>query len=145
MDQQDDDIVSLPEHGTDGRRYPARSRQPGKLYKPSVGQPSFLNESTLIVLSTFLLTHSDKLDEEELTNRMVHINSVTTDRMRFFDFDYDEEERLEDIYRQEEDSVLAQDFFKQAVTIAQEAAPLDKRTINWIRKKMGLVKKRMSS
>jgi len=147
MDQQDDDIVSLPEDRKDDRRYPARSRSPVRLYKPprdSVGQPDFLNESTLIALSTYLLTHRDRLDEDELTNHMVHIDAVTTDRMRYSDFgnDSDEEEGLEDIYRQEEDSVLAQDFFKQAVTIAQEAAPLDKRTINWIRKEMGFVKKK---
>ena len=163
--QDENDDISLMEQMPQGssssnndRRHPARSFSAVRSNTPaseSICRPDFLHERTLEALSSYLLNRKEHLDEDQLANHMVHISMVAADRIRYAEFchDSEEDEGLDDIYRQEEDKALAQEFFKQAVTVTQEAVtvtqeavtvthdavPLDKRTIKWIRKEMGLV------
>lgn len=156
--QDENDDISLMEQMPQGssssnndRRHPARSFSAVRSNTPaseSICRPDFLHERTLEALSSYLLNRKEHLDEDQLANHMVHISMVAADRIRYAEFchDSEEDEGLDDVYRQEEDKALAQEFFKQAVTVTQEAVtvvhdtvPLDKRTIKWIRKEMGLV------
>ena len=153
--QDENDDISLREQMPQGDgtsindlRHPARSFSTvrsstleSEPMSPPTSRPDYLHEKTLEALSSYLLARKEHLDEDLLANHMVHTYMVAADRIRHVEFgqDSEEEEGLDDVYRQEEDKALAQEFFKQAVIVAQESVPLDKRTIKWIRKEMGLI------
>jgi len=152
MDEQRENLYS---RGDDNGRNSDRRCQdeshphvgPRKSTTDVVRQPNYLHQDTLVALSVYLSTSYDKLYEDELVDYMVQIDKIAAERIRNSEFlhDSEEEEGVEDVYQQEEDFALTQDFFKKAVTAAQVSGPLDKRTLNWIRKEMELKRRRFEA
>lgn len=109
-----------------------------------------LEEETLKSLKTYLRDKAtrENLDEDDVATHMVRTDRIATDRIRYHydpneDTD-DEDDQLMEWFHEEENNVLAHDFFKHVVSKAQHEspAPLDKKTVNWLKKAMGLVHRR---
>lgn len=109
-----------------------------------------LNEDTLKMLKSYLqLDQGEYLDEDAIAVRMLRTDRVTSERIRFYyaygdseeDDDDDDDAALRRAYQAAEDYTLALDFYKKAVADTQAANPnsvIDKRTLNWLRRAMGL-------
>ena len=107
-----------------------------------------LNEDTLAMLKSYLQSHQGEyLDEDAIAVRMLRTDRVTSERIRL-DYPYggseedeDDDAALRRAYQAAEDYTLALDFYRKVVADTQTANPrtaLDKRTLNWLRKAMGL-------
>ena len=113
--------------------------------------PHHLNEDTLERLKDYLRSEKmrDTLDEDAIAVRILRTDRAASDRARFhYDLCEDSEEEDDDIeianrraYQDAEEYTLALDFYKKTVAEAQSETAdvvMDKRTLNWLRKAMGL-------
>jgi hypothetical protein len=101
------------------------------------------------MLKSYLQSNqSEYLDEDAIAVRILRIDRVASERVRFHhDLCEDSEEEndaasaLQKAYQAAEEYTLALDFYKKVVADVQEKnpdTPLDKRTRNWLRKAVGL-------
>lgn len=105
------------------------------------------NEDTLNRLKVYL--QSDKmhecLDEDAIAVKILKTDTATSERVRFLHDPYadsDEEETTpKQSYQAAEDYTLAMSFYKKVIAETQDEDPdngLDKRTLNWLQKALGL-------
>jgi len=106
-----------------------------------------LSEATLKRLKTYLQSEkmNDNLDEDAIAVKILRTDRATSERVRFLHDPYadsDEEEDTPDqSYQAAEEYTLALDFYKRTIAECQAErpnAPMDKKTLNWLRKALGL-------
>ena len=107
-----------------------------------------LNEATLQRLRAYLMSDKmqEALDEDAIAVKILRTDRAASERVRFLHDPYaDSEEEADDApnqsYQAAEDYTLALDFYKRVVTETQAETPdkvLDKRTLYWLRKSLGL-------
>lgn len=106
-----------------------------------------LNDETLNRLKAYLQSEklNEKLDEDAIALKILRTDKAASDRVRFLHDPYadsDEEESTpKQSYQAAEDYTLAMSFYKKAIAETQDGDPnvaLDKRTLNWLQKALGL-------
>ena len=115
-------------------------------------RPSYLNKKELSLLCSYLNKQidslTDALDEDELLIRINKTERLARERVEsrrnpsiypLFDSE-DEEYKSDDdrLYQEEVDFIMRHDFFRQMVD-ETNASKFDKKTMNWLRKKMELL------
>lgn len=107
-----------------------------------------LNEETLKRIKAYLQSEkvNENLDEDAIAVKILRTDRATSERVKFLhdpfaDSDEDNATDTTDSYQAAEEYTLALDFYKRAIAETQEEMPdvaLDKRTLNWLRKALGL-------
>lgn len=108
-----------------------------------------LSEGTLKRLKAYLQSDmmDECLDEDAVAIKIAKLDRAASDRVRFLHDPYadsDDEDTPDQSYEAAKEYTLALDFYKRAITDTQESnvnAPLDKKTLNWLRKALGLQKR----
>ena len=109
-----------------------------------------LSEGTLKRLKAYLQSDmmDESLDEDAVAAKILKLDRAASDRVRFLHDPYadsdDDTDAPNQSYQAAEEYTLALDFYKRAITDTQETnvnAPLDKKTLNWLRKALGLHKR----
>ena len=103
-----------------------------------------LNENTLNLLKSHLQSYrGEYLDEDMIAARILKMDRIKRRRFQcdLSDASEDEDTGLRQAHQAVEDYSLTLDFYNNTVTRTRKENPdtvLDKRTLNWLRKEMGL-------
>eukprot|EP00547_Thalassionema_nitzschioides_P001014 CAMPEP_0194207414 /NCGR_PEP_ID=MMETSP0156-20130528/6166_1 /TAXON_ID=33649 /ORGANISM="Thalassionema nitzschioides, Strain L26-B" /LENGTH=1028 /DNA_ID=CAMNT_0038934175 /DNA_START=177 /DNA_END=3263 /DNA_ORIENTATION=+ len=135
---------------TDGSK-PECEAQVSKISQESISRPTYLNENELRVLNDYLKnqteTLTDTLDEDELLSFMKKTELVARESANFHQppsviLQSDSEDEGYDsknyqLYQEELNYIMKNMFFRQMVNDTN-ASKFDKKTMNWLRKSIGL-------
>jgi hypothetical protein len=134
------------EAGSNSSGYDTNEKSPSKSHHH---RNHNLNEDTLKMVKSYLQSdQGEYLDEDAIAVRILRMDRVTSERVRFHHDPCEDSEEENDAasalrkaYQAAEEYTIALDFYKKVVAGVQEKnpdTPLDKRTLNRLRKAMGL-------